>query len=581
MKTDIKYLNRDYDAILKRLIDNIKYYYPNSLNDFSPASPAMIILQLIAYVGDVLNYYVDYQVKQSLLSYATNKQSIYNIAQSYGYKIKTAIPASVQLTFQYLIPSDNSGNPNYNYAPILQSGTIVSSTTSPNAVFTVVNSINFKDISNRTQVLPVYYNNNNMHIIRKKIEGYSVAVKQYTYKCGTNVLNNTSIVLPDINVVKILSVTDSQNNNWYEVDSMANDKIVDPIKQYSSTITQFNTKRTNKRYRKLINSNDKTYLYFGSPLVSNKSQIDLYEHFNNFDSTNLQPTLMILNNNYGEVPHDTTLTIRYYVASSVGVNAMEMDTIVAVNYAPQDELPASEFNVYKSSLLVYNSHPSIGGSGVQSLQQIKQNAYAFSRTQQRLVTPSDYYNLLKILPAEYGTVGKSYIVRNSKTNTIEVYVLSYNNIKYLCETNVAIKQNIGKFFQLYRLLGDRILIKDAKVINFQCRFKVATAKNYNKSEVLYKCIMKVKQFFNIDNYEIGTPIQTDKLRRQLLDVPGTVNVISIQLVSLYDASGLTYSKNYYDMSAANINGEGVYYTAQYPSIFELKYPDKDIIGSAL
>ncbi|MFA6754532.1 MAG: hypothetical protein WCR68_01670 [Candidatus Dojkabacteria bacterium] len=73
---------------------------------------------------------------------------------------------------------------------------------------------------------------------------------------------------------------------------------------------------------------------------------------------------MILNNNYGEVPHDTTLTIRYYVASPVGVNAMEMDTIVAVNYAPQDELPASEFNVYKSSLLVYNSHPSIGGSGV-------------------------------------------------------------------------------------------------------------------------------------------------------------------------------------------------------------------------
>jgi hypothetical protein len=44
MKPNIKYTNRDYDAIMSALVDNIKYYYPESLNDFSPASPAMIML---------------------------------------------------------------------------------------------------------------------------------------------------------------------------------------------------------------------------------------------------------------------------------------------------------------------------------------------------------------------------------------------------------------------------------------------------------------------------------------------------------------------------------------------------------
>jgi hypothetical protein len=92
---EIRYLNRDFDTTLRKLVDYAKYYYPNSFNDFSPATPAMIIMEMIAYVGDVLNFYIDKQTKESILYYATQKSSIYNIAQSYGYRIKTAIPSSV------------------------------------------------------------------------------------------------------------------------------------------------------------------------------------------------------------------------------------------------------------------------------------------------------------------------------------------------------------------------------------------------------------------------------------------------------------------------------------------------------
>jgi hypothetical protein len=83
----------------------------------------------------------------------------------------------------------------------------------------------------------------------------------------------------------------------------------------------------------MVDTNDKTYLYFGSAVKSNKSETDLYGNFINFDDTDLSPTLLILNNNYGEIPYDTTLTITYYVANQMAVNAMAIDNILSVQYA--------------------------------------------------------------------------------------------------------------------------------------------------------------------------------------------------------------------------------------------------------
>lgn len=583
MSNNIKYLNRDYQTIIKKLVDNVKYYYPSSINDFSPASPAMIVLQLISYVGDVLNYYIDNQVKQSILSYATQKSSVYAIAQSYGYKIKTGIPASVQLTFQYLVPTSSlsPGQPDLAYAPILQPGTIVNSSTIPNAQFTVVNSINFKDLTTRAEVLPVYYTPEaqNMCIIRKKIEGYSINTKTYSYTYGSTVADNTSLVLPDSNVVKILSVVDSEGNSWYEVDNMANDTIVSPEKSYQEGMTVFKKKRVTKRFRKLVNSVDKTYLYFGAYIASNKPETDLYKNFNNFDDTDLSPMLLILNSNYGEIPYNTTLTVTYYVTNQVSVNSMAIDNVLSSRYGTINQIAPADFDQYKSSLIVYNATPSIGGLGCQSLSQIKQNTYALMATQQRLVTYMDYYNVLKIMPPQYGTVGKSYVHRNGLTNTVQVYVLSFNNKRQLCQTNTQIKTNIGQFLQIYRMLGDELSIADAYIINVKCEFVVAVSSAYNKTQVLYKCINKVKQYFNIDNFEIGSPIDVNQIKRNLLDVEGVTNVPSVVMSQMYDSTGQTYSANFYDMSQAQ--QDNVYYTAKKPSIFELKNPDANIIGSAI
>lgn len=582
MKPNIKYTNRDYDAIMSALVDNIKYYYPESLNDFSPASPAMIMLQSIAYVGDVLNFYIDNQVKQSMLNFANQKKSIYNIAQSYGYKIKTSIPASVELTFEYIVPKlDGFNEPDLTFAPILEPGTVVNSSINPNSTFTVLGSVNFKD-SNNSEYLPVIKEdsgNNQFYIIRKKAEAYSVRLLQHVVTLDKTVKNNTKIMIPNINVVKIESVYDSNGNEWYQVDNLSNDMVISKNSYYKNGATVLSKTRTNKRFRKLVDQNDNTYLYFGSQISSNKLQSQLYSNFRNFDKTNIQPTLLVLNSNYGQVPYDTVLTIRYYVSSDVVAKSMDLDTIVQVRYGVQYQTPPADFDTYKSSLLVYNTSPSIGGLGVQPIQQIRQNTYALISSQQRLVTLQDYSNMLQLLPSEYGVVGKSYFTRNSRSNIIQLYILSLNNIGKLTYTNLQNKKNIGQFLENYRMIGDIIQILDAKIINVRCKFTVAVSKNYNKQEVLYRSILKLKQIFAISLFDIGTPIQKYKISSALMGVQGVSNVVSIDLICMHDQTGLEYSNVYYDMNSAL--QDGVYYTAQYPSIFQIKYPDKDIIGSAI
>ena len=62
---DIKYLNKDFTDYRQALIDFAKTYYPTTYNDFSPADPGTMFIEMAAYVGDVLSYYQDNQVQEN------------------------------------------------------------------------------------------------------------------------------------------------------------------------------------------------------------------------------------------------------------------------------------------------------------------------------------------------------------------------------------------------------------------------------------------------------------------------------------------------------------------------------------
>lgn len=578
-KRQIKYYNRDFEALLKSLVDYVKYYYPNSFNDFSPASPAMVILELIAYVGDVLNFYLDKQTKQSILLYATQKEPIYNIAQSYGYKIKTAIPALVQLQFSMLVPVKNQNMPDYDYATILYPGTIVCSSQIDNSYFIVLNTINFNEPD---RILDTQIQENHFKILVKKAYGYSVEYKTIEVNVGNNIgKSEYRIYLPDKNIVKIQQVKDINNNLWYEVMNIANDTVINPEVIYKNNMRVLKRLKTSKRFRTLVDPlNDSTFLYFASKITSDKvSQLNqLYKKFYQYDYNEIAtPSLILLNNSYGEMPNDTTLYIKYLRTTEAIAPGGSIDTIT---YKQDYNVKTKNQALYRQlvdNIFVYNPSPSVGGQGLQSLQQIKQNALALINSQNRVVTQEDYLNAIKLMPAEYGNVAKSYVQKNAK-NEIELWVLSQDMNKRLVKTNTQVKQNLGQFLQRYRMLGDKIVIKDAYIINIGCQFTIAVENNYSKQEVLFKVLNEIKQFFNIDNFQIGTPISYNLLRTKILSVEGVTNIIDLTLRNI---KGNGYSQVYYDMDSAFDKNTGKYYTSYSPSIFEVLNPDIDIIGSVI
>ena len=97
LSRDVKYLNKDFSSFRGDLIEFAKTYFPNTYNDFNESDPRMMFIEMASYVGDVLSYYIDEQFKESLLSFAEEKKTIYEIAQGYGYKPRLASPSTVTL----------------------------------------------------------------------------------------------------------------------------------------------------------------------------------------------------------------------------------------------------------------------------------------------------------------------------------------------------------------------------------------------------------------------------------------------------------------------------------------------------
>ena len=553
---EIKYLNRDFDSIISRLVDQIKYYYPDSFNDFSPASPGMVMLEMIAYVGDVLNYYIDHQTKETLICHASDKQSVYDIAQAYGYRIKTATPATVPIALQCLVPIQPvTGRITYENAPILYPGSQIKS--EAGNLYTIFESVNFKELTPNDELIRPLLNQTLNVIIRKNVYAYSVVEKTFNYTCNDLIRNNMKIYLPDKNVVKIKSVVDEDGNNWYQVLNMANDLVMSGEVQYSNNIRVFKRIKTNKRFKRLVDNHDATYLYFGSKQRSNRSQSQLYQ-----------------------VPYGKTLTITYYVSAEVADPALTVNEIASYKAFNNDNYQPEIYEIVLSSLNATNYKPTVGGLGLESLDSIKENTIAFINSQNRLVTQEDYINTARLLPSQYGNIAKSYVQKNSSDNVIQLYVLSYNNEKHLVQTNYQVKKNMGQFLEKYRMLGDAIEIKNAYIINVGCEFSIVGDKAYSKKQLLLKAIEKIKEVMNIDNFEIGTPIDVNYIISQILTIKGITNVVELKFINNV-GSDEGYSMVQYDMNAAFDSNTKKYFTSFTPSIFQLKYPDKDIIGNIL
>jgi len=642
---DINYLNRDFTSLRQQLIDFTKQYYPQSYKDFSESSPGQIFIDQAAYVGDVLSYYTDQQFFESYIQFAQDRRNIINGAKYLGYKPKVSSASSAAVDVFQLLPSirtkDNEYFPDERYCLILQPFSQLSSTSGVN--FVIEESIDFsQDTKFSPREITVYSRDNTgapqFYLIKKTTKAYSGTVvnKQVSV---TDQVPFYSTKLDETNVLKIISVTDSNNVKYYEFDYLAQDTIpieVDNVPLNNQTLSQYRSEtpkilkylRTEKRFVTVIDENNQTTLQFGANTENYDNTIVIPNPTNvgvalsNLKNLNisLDNTNALKEKSYGVSPSNTTLTITYIIGGGLNsnVNSEEIKKILGISYLNDvTSLTDSEvilLNTIKNSLRVNNLEAATGGDDAESDEEIRQNAMLNFSTQNRMVTEDDFLLRVYALPAQLGNIAKAFIqsnltrevqynglitgvVNTDNNSTVDLtplnpldrrkflqsnspftnnlYLLGYDVNKNLTQINPATLQNLITYIQNYKILTDKINIIDGYIINIAVEFKITVFKGFNKSDVLNNCIQSIKSFFEIDKWSFNQPINLSQINFEIMQNEGVQSVSDIVIKNLTIDEG-NYSPVAYNISIATQNN--IVYPSKDPSVFEVKFPDSDIKG---
>ena len=614
---DIKYLGRDFNSLKKGLVDFAKIYYPNTYNDFSEASPGMMFIEMAAYVGDVLNYYIDSQLKESLLLYATEKNNVMAMASALGYKPKISVPSTVDIDIFQLLPASGSGvnvTVDTRYGLEIEPGMLCRSNTSID--FIIQSRIDFKlnDAYNPTLISVYSIDGNgspNYYLAKKTVKGISATPKTVT-EVITLPTKYLKILVQDDNLIGIDSIIDSDGNEWYEVPYLAQDTIFekttntafnDPDAAVYSEETPYllKLKRVPRRFiTRVVGTNIEIQFGAGVSSLPDEEQLASPENIGLSLPTgkedldfSIDPSAPVHTSTYGLAPSNTTLTIKYLVGGGISSN-VPSNTIVEVTGANinNDGLPkeSNTLNtVVINSLAINNQTAAVGGRSAETIEEVRQNTMSQFASQNRAVTREDYIIRAYAMPTTLGSVAKVFInpdeqnqiVTANQTDIIpnplalNMHVLGYNSARQLVNLNNAVKENLKTYMSQYRMLTDSINIRNAYIINISVSFSIVVAPSSNANDVLLRAIEVVKDYFDINKWQINQPISVGELYTTILSISGVQTVPSIDIANITNAT-LGYSNVVYSIAAATKNN--IIYPSLDPSIFEVKYPNADIKG---
>jgi len=596
---NIQYLNKSFSDFKSNLINYAKTYFPTAYNDFSDANPGAMFIEMASYVGDVMSFYLDNQIQENFLLYAKEKENLYAISYVLGYRPKASYASSATIDLYQQIPALPGSNP---LIPDTTYGLIVPSNTTINSIstgtkFLTTQQVDFTDTG--SAVITFY--DNDTFLIRKSVPAISAEIREATFDFTTPQKFST-INISDTNVLQILDVTDSDGNIWYEVPYLAQstiyDKLANPTYNSDQVPYLLKLKRVPRRFVSRLLSDNSLQLEFGAG-VSNKSDDDIIPTPDNIQLglvpgiSNLlddyNQTSIFYTQEYGLAPSNTTLTVRYLIGGGITSNVPAND-LTNIDLTPVYFKSQITDNTIKNSLISTNPNPSSGGRNADEIEEIRNNALYAHSSQLRAVTKNDYIVRALSLPSDYGSISKVYVSQDLSVNpqtttsptavpnplSLDMYVLAYNSNKQLTQATTTLKENLSTYLNEYRMVTDAINIRDAFYINIGVNFDITVVGGFNNQLVLQECINNLKNYFNIDKWQINRPIILSEITVILLQTKGVQSVVKLEITNKEDITGNTYSTLGYDISGATRNGN-IYPSAD-PSIFEVRYPDTDIQG---
>ena len=594
----ISYTTRDFQSIRAELINFTKTYYPDLVANFNDAAIFSVFMDLNAAVTDNLHFHIDRSLQETVLQYAQQRSSVFNIARTYGLKVPGQRPSVALCEFSITVPVFGDKE-DIRYCGILRRGSQVQGA---GQIFELINDIDFASEYNaegfpNKKKIPNFDANNQLisytivkreavvngitKVFRKTITDAESRPFYEIFLPEKNVLGVTSVLLKDgTNYTNVPSVQEFLGtvNRWYEVQALAEDRIFieDPTKpsdtpgikvgKYVQTTSRFITEFTPEGFLKMTFgggniSSDELLREF----ARNGTPLDLAKYQNNFSlGSVLKP--------------NSTLFVQYRIGgglgSNLGVNVI--NNVGTVNFVVTGPLSTINTAVI-NSLSCTNITAAIGGASVPTTEEVRNYTTFNFASQNRAVTINDYESLIRKMPSQFGAPAK--VAITEEDNKIKINVLSYDSTgKLIPVISDTLKNNLANYLSNYRMINDYIFITSASVIDLTFDLSLVLDATQNQGVVISNIIVLVENFMSPSGREMGQNVNISELRRLIQSENG---VVSISDISVFNNVGGQYSSSetsqrYSDSATRKIELIDDTIFAEPTQIYQVRFPGQDI-----
>jgi hypothetical protein len=588
----VKYTSRDFQSIKNDLIEYSKRYYPDTFKDFNEASFGALMLDTVAYVGDMLSFYLDYQANESFLDTAVEFDNIVKLGRQLGFRFKGAPSTYGRVSLYIKVPAATNGlGPNYAYAPVLLKGTQFSS--GGGAGFILNENVDFSDTNlevvvaevNQTTGLPSSY----------AIKAFGQVISGRVFEDIVSVGDFEKfkrIRLAGRNVTEVLSVVDSEGHEYFEVEYLSQNIIYREVPNHDSNkvTTPFLLKPQVVPRRFIVEQGRvDTFLQFGHGSEEEllvDTQIDparvvLNMHGrNHVTDESFDPNKLLQTEKFGVAPANTTLRVIYRAntAGSANVAAESLTKIISPIFKFRDS--ESLVRRLKSSVItsmeVTNENPIVGSVSLPTSEELKRRIFDTFSSQNRAVTKQDYISLCYSMPSKFGAIKRANIVQDNDSfkRNLNLYVVSEAADESLVQANTTLKNNLKIWLNRYKMMNDSVDILDARIANIGINFVIVPEREKNKFDILATASAVLRSKMTTVG-DIGSPFYITDIYKILNDVDGVVDVVDVRIERKI---GSNYSTTHFRVQD-NMSLDKRYIMVPEDMILEVKFPSVDIQGA--
>lgn len=598
-----RFLNKEFESFRADLLEYARTYYSDKIQDFSDSSMGGVFLDFAAYVGDVMAFYLDHQFTELDPETAVETQNIQNHLRREGVDIVGASPAVVELLFGVEVPAQLINNvyvPRPDCLPIIDEGTIAFSENGTEFI-----TIERIDLSERKTDGTLKCNISigdsdgngtpTSFILSQVAMAISGFRTQESFTVG-GFVPFREIVLSNPNVTEIESVFDSSGNVYYEVRALSQDVVyrgisnVNDDKELVKDVLE--VVPAPYRFMKKVSLDTRT-----TTLVMGGGSADTIEDDvipdpttfalplygkRTFTRLSINPQQLIDTKTLGVIASDVTLYVNYRYGGGLSHNA-EPNTVSSVKtllMSFPSNPPGALASFVRSSTQVTNRKRAAGGDDAPSFDELKAQIPLIKNSQDRIVTKPDLLARIYTMPAKFGRVWRA-SVRTNPNNPLatQLFIISRDSEARLVTSPDTLKLNLRRYLNDYRMISDAVDVLDAQVINLKLSFEVVTDPTANKKLILQQIITKLKKYFDVKNFQIDQPLVINDINNLVYNNLGVISVNSLRFDNLTGLnSNRTYSDVHFDVKSNTVKNLII---PPPGGIFEVRFPDVDIVGRAI